>query len=587
MIQELWTYIKSRKLLYLGILVMVLADYGMAVFPTRVTQAIINAISDGSLTRQFLNKQLTILAVTTIIMYVAGYFSVTWMFRSQNKYQLDMRRKLFRKLSVMRIPFYDKFRSGDMMTRFTSDISSLSELLGYGTMSLLYGFGTLIIIIPQMFFVSWWISLLSMIPIIILGILVNRVGAAQDKVVEENREAVAALSNEVLEVVEGIRVTRAYGNSALGAARFAEKAKDLRKKADAIMTYQAMYGRLSNVLLAMSACIILGFGGYAMTQGQLQIGDVVALQMYSWVLLEPMWMLADFILVYKSGQVSFGKLQELLDTSDDMEVDGDLPLETMSSLEFKDYSFNYAGSDYVGLKDINLQLKEGQTLGIVGKTGSGKTTLVRQLLRQYPVGQGGFLINGRQAQAYKRSDIEKQIGYVPQEHVLFSRTVAENIKVGKSDATQKELDYAVAVAAFTSDLERMDKGYDTLVGEKGVSVSGGQKQRISIARAMIKNPTLLILDDSLSAVDAKTERMIIENIQYLRQGKMNIITTHRLSAVHHADWVIVMDQGQIVEEGKPEDLLAAGGWYAEQYQKQQEGKEEAIDETNQTTPVLY
>lgn len=569
MLKEIWQYIVQRKWLYSGILVLILVDYGLAVIPTRVTQAIINLIGSQSLTQELLTQQLLLLFVTTFIMYIAGYFWVKWLFSAQAKYQLELKQKLFRKLSFMRVPFYDKFRSGDMMTRFTSDINSLSELLGYGTMSLLYGFGTIIIIIPQMFFISWWISLLAMIPIIILGMIVYYVGRKQDDMVEENREAVSNLSNEVLEVVEGIRVTRAYGNSQLGAARFQKRTLELRQKADNIMIYQAIYGRVANIFLALSAVIILGFGGHAISLGQLAIGDVVALQMYSWILLEPMWMLSDFILIYKTGDIAFGKLNELLITQDDLEEDGTMTLDIPERIEFKNYSFNYANSDYSGLKNINLVVQKGQTLGIVGKTGSGKTTLIRQLLRQYPVGTGEFLINDHAVTDYRRSSIESQIGYVPQEHVLFSRSVKDNIRVGKGDASQKELDYSVAVAAFTQDLERMADGYDTLVGEKGVSVSGGQKQRISIARAMIKQPNLLILDDSLSAVDAKTERIIIENIQALRQGKTNIIITHRLSAVNHADWVIVLEDGQIVEEGTPSQLLALNGWYAEQYHRQQ------------------
>lgn len=575
MIKEIWQYIVKQKWLYILVLITLFGEYGMSVFPTKITQSIINSIADQSLTQDFLVQQLLILFVTTVIMYISGYFWVTRLFSAQAKYQLELKQKLFRKLSIMRIPFYDKFRSGDMMTRFTSDIGSLSELLGYGTMSLLYGFATIIIIIPQMFILNWWISLISMVPIIILGYLVYKVGGKQDEMVDANREAVSNLSNEVLEVVEGIRVTRAYGNSELGATRFAKRTSDLRKKADNIMVYQAMYGRLANVLLALSAATVLGFGGYAMSQGHLAIGDVVALQMYSWILLEPMWMLSDFILVYKTGRVSFGKLNELLVVGDDLEQDGTLELEIPEKIELKNYTFKYANSDHDGLNALNLVLEKGKTLGIVGKTGSGKTTFARQLLRQYPIGEGEFLINDEPIQNYRRQSIERQIGYVPQEHVLFSRSVAENIKVGKNNASQKELDYAVAVAAFTQDLERMNDGYETLVGEKGVSVSGGQKQRISIARAMIKQPNILILDDSLSAVDAKTERIIIENIQALREGKTNIIITHRLSAVNHADWVIVMDEGKIVEEGTPAQLLALGGWYAEQYEKQQKEGDEA------------
>lgn len=569
MLKEIWNYIIQRKWLYIAILILLFVEYGFSVVPTKVTQTIINQISNNTLTQTNLNFQLVLILVTAILTYIAGFFWVKWLFSARAHYELELKRKLFHKLSSMRIPFYDKFRSGDMMTRFTSDIASLSELLGYGTMSFLYSIGTVIIIIPQMFMISWWISLLGMIPLVILGIIVYYIGKKQDDMVEANREAVSALSNEVLEVVEGIRVTRAYGNSRLGATRFAEKTDQLRQRADNIMVYQALYGRAANVFLALSTVIILGLGGLVMSQGQMQIGDIVALQMYSWILLDPMWMLSDLILVYKTGELSFKKINEIIETGDDLEADGSIELKELNSLELVDYSFKYANSDYEGLSHVNLKLEKGQTLGIVGKTGSGKTTFVRQLLRQYPVGEGQLLINGLPIENYQRHSIEQQIGYVPQEHVLFSRSVADNIKVGKKDASQKELDIAVAVAAFTQDLERMANGYDTLVGEKGVSVSGGQKQRISIARAMIKQPNLLILDDSLSAVDAKTERIIIENIQTLRQGKMNIIITHRLSAVNHADWVIVLEGGRIVEEGTPQELVQQKGWYAEQYYKQQ------------------
>lgn len=569
MLKEIWNYIIQRKWLYTAILILLFVEYGFSVVPTKVTQTIINQISNNTLTQTNLNFQLILILVTAILTYIAGFFWVKWLFSARAHYELELKRKLFHKLSSMRIPFYDKFRSGDMMTRFTSDIASLSELLGYGTMSFLYSIGTVIIIIPQMFMISWWISLLGMIPLVILGIIVYYIGKKQDDMVEANREAVSALSNEVLEVVEGIRVTRAYGNSRLGATRFAEKTDQLRQRADNIMVYQALYGRAANVFLALSTVIILGLGGLVMSQGQMQIGDIVALQMYSWILLDPMWMLSDLILVYKTGELSFKKINEIIETGDDLEADGSIELKELDSLELVDYSFKYANSDYEGLSHVNLKLEKGQTLGIVGKTGSGKTTFVRQLLRQYPVGEGQLLINGLPIENYQRHSIEQQIGYVPQEHVLFSRSVADNIKVGKKDASQKELDIAVAVAAFTQDLERMANGYDTLVGEKGVSVSGGQKQRISIARAMIKQPNLLILDDSLSAVDAKTERIIIENIQTLRQGKMNIIITHRLSAVNHADWVIVLEGGRIVEEGTPQELVQQKGWYAEQYYKQQ------------------
>lgn len=569
MIQEIIRHIKRKKGMYIVVMIAIVLDYVVTIIPTRIIQTLIDAISTNTLTKEMLVQQLTLFAIIIVAGYVISYIWVKYLFSESYKFKFTFRSRLFRKLVSMRIPFYDKFRSGDMMTRFTNDIDGFSEMMGYGIMSMVMGIVAILVVIPAMFYISWQITLISIIPIIILGIIVFYVGRLQDEAVEESREAVANLSNEVLEVVEGIRVTRAYGKKELGTARFRSKTRHLSKKANRIMYYQVAYGRIVNALLALSTAIILGMGSYYMQQGWITLGQVVALQLFSLYLMGPMWMLSDFILVYQTGKVSYKKITELLETSDELEEDGTHILEVPEIIEFKDYSFKYMNSEYSNLEGINLRIEKGKTLGIVGKTGSGKTTLIRQLLRQYPIGQGEFLINGKNVTEYQRQSIEQQIGYVPQEHVLFSRTVQENIEVGKSNASQKELDFAVAAASFTQDLERMVHGYQTLVGEKGVSISGGQKQRISIARAFIKDPNILILDDSLSAVDARTERIIIENIQALRQGKTNVIVTHRLSAVNHADWIIVLDEGRIIEEGTPEQLFHLGGWYREQYERQQ------------------
>ena len=384
------------------------------------------------------------------------------------------------------------------------------------------------------------------------------------------------MSNEVLEVIEGIRVTRAYGKKSAASASFRQKTAAISEKSDKIMVYGAFFGRVATIIISLTLVILIWLGVQEVEMGNLTVGQIVALQIYSLALMEPMWMLTDYILVHQSAKVAWEKISELLSASDDLETDGTRRLEEAKEYRFENYSFQYHGASQASLQNISVKLAKGQTLGVVGKTGSGKTTFVRQFLRQYPVGDGQFTINDYPVTTYQRASVEEKIGYVPQEHILFSRTVKENIAMGKPNASLKEIDVAVAIAAFSQDLQRMTDGYETLVGEKGVSISGGQKQRISIARAMLRQPELLILDDALSAVDARTERIIIENIQTLRQGQTTVITTHRLSAVAHADIVIVLDNGMIVESGTPEELLALNGWYAEQYAKQQLNEMEEV-----------
>lgn len=455
------------------------------------------------------------------------------------------------------------------MTRFSTDVDGLMEMVGYGLMIVVYAGGMLAFIIPTMFFIDWKISLVALLPMLFMTLCIFFIGRKQDKAIDANREAVAQLNNEVLEVIEGIRVTRAYSKKANQKAQFQARTKQLAQGGDRITSLQSLYKPLATVCLGLSTIFVLLMGAQAVKAGQLTLGQVIALQLYVGSLLEPFWTLADFILVYQTGKTSFEKLQELIETGDDLEADGSKEIAELSSISFKNYSFSYPQAERASLQDINWTLKAGQTVGIVGKTGSGKTTLVRQFLRQYPIGQGNFFINHQSILDFKRSSIEEKIGYVPQEHILFSRSVGENIALGKVASSSEEIEQAIATAAFSQDLKRMSDGLDTMIGERGVSISGGQKQRISIARAFLREPDLLILDDSLSAVDARTERQIIQNIQKERAGKTNVIVTHRLSAVNHADWVLVLDEGRIVEEGRPADLLAQRGWYYEQYQRQQ------------------
>ncbi|HFI0373719.1 TPA: ABC transporter ATP-binding protein [Streptococcus suis] len=562
-------YVKQHKWLYLVVVVTLIIYDVTLLIPTQIIQRMVDILTKNGLTEQVLLQEMGLLLLVTFLNYGMGFIWHLKLFQASVNFKFDMQQRAFKKMVTMRTPFYEKFRSGDVMTRFSTDVDGLMEMVGYGLMIVVYAGGMLAFIIPTMFFIDWWISFWAILPMIFMAVAIFFIGRKQDLAIDANRDAVAQLNNEVLEVVEGIRVTRAYSKKSAQKAQFQARTKALAEGGNRITSLQSIYNPLATVCLGFSTILVLVLGAGAVQSGQLSLGQVIALQLYVSSLLEPFWTLADFILVYQTGKTSFEKLQELIETGDDLEEDGSREIAELDSISFKDYSFSYPQAERPSLQEINWTLKAGQTVGIVGKTGSGKTSLVRQFLRQYPVGQGEFEVNQQSVLNFKRSSLEQKIGYVPQEHILFSKSVGENIAFGKLDSSVEEIEAAIATAAFTKDLERMSDGLDTMIGERGVSISGGQKQRISIARAFLREPDLLILDDSLSAVDARTERQIIQNIQKERAGKTNVIVTHRLSAVNHADWVLVLDEGRIVEEGRPADLLAQEGWYYEQYQRQQ------------------
>ncbi|MGT2895668.1 ABC transporter ATP-binding protein [Streptococcus entericus] len=568
----IWSYMRQHKWRYLWIAVLIVVHDVTLLVPTQVTQRLVDQLSQKSLTQERLVSDIAFLAVATLVNYGSGHLWHYQLFQGSVTFKFDLQQRAFAKLIRMRTPFYEKFRSGDILTRFSTDVGGLLEVIGYGLMIVVYAGGVIAFILPAMLVLSWQVTLVAMLPMLLMMVLMYMISRKQDQLIDDNREAVAQLNNEVLEAIEGVQVTRAYSKKAVQEKRFRKQTQTLAETGNRIGDWQSLYSPVVVGLLGVSTVLILWIGAHFLQKGTVSLGQVLALQLYMVSLVDPFMMLADLILVYQTGKTSFEKIHELIETGDDMEADGQLVLTKPQTYAFENYQFTYPQAERPSLVDINWVLQAGQTVGIVGKTGSGKTTLVRQFLRQYPLGQGAFIIDGRSVLDYQRSSVEALIGYVPQEHVLFSKSVRDNILLGNPAASAQDLAAAIEMAAFTEDVERMADGLETMIGERGLSISGGQKQRISIARALIRQPELLILDDSLSAVDAKTERQIIQRLQEERQGKTNLIVAHRLSAVHHADWVLVLDDGQIIEEGRPADLLAAGGWYADQYNRQQTQK---------------
>lgn len=574
MLSALGQYIKKHPVVYFfGSLFAILTGV-LALVPNYIIQLFIDNIIADQLTADLLGRYLLIFIVSAFAIYFSDMSWIVLLFGQSSRYQKELRQTLFRRLLVLRTPFYEKFRSGDLMTRMTTDIDMMGNAIGYGFMIVIAD-GTYMVSVLYMMAVtiSWQATILSVLPLIVFGIIIYFIGMEVDRRYEKSREAVAQLSNEVLEVVDGVRVIRAYGRKELEQDRFQKRTAEVVATSNRLIFLNGLFGPVARVFNGLSTAAGLFYGGYLVSQGQMTVGQLITFQIYLGMLNGVVWGMADLVAIYQQAQVSYRKIQELEQADDLIESSGNKALDRIDSIEFNQYKFTYPGDEQETLKEISFSLNRGQTLGIVGKTGSGKSTIIRQLMRQYPVEKAESLrINGLPITDYKIDDIEKMIGYVPQEHILFSRTVEHNIAFGNQEANSADLAQAIQAADFSKDLDRMPEGLETMIGEKGVAISGGQKQRISMARALIRQPELLIMDDSLSAVDAKTERAIIQNIQNLRKDKTNIIITHRLSAVAHADIVLVIEDGQVSEAGSPDQLLAAKGWYYEQFERQQLGE---------------
>ena len=568
LIRKLGWFLKLEKRRYIiGIIALSLVSV-FNLIPPKVIGNIVDKIEAGNLTNSQLFINIIYLVLAAFIMYGLRYVWRVYIFGAAYNLGRILRFRLFQHFTKMSPSFYQKYRTGDLMAHATNDVNAVVMVAGGGVMSAVDASITaLVTLFTMVFLISAKLTLIAVIPLPFLAYATNKLGEKNHQSFKEAQESFSDLNNKVQESVSGIRVTKSfgYGNDEINS--FGETNKKVFSKNIIASKYNALFDPMVLVFVGLSYTLTLIFGGIFISRGEISVGNLVTFVTYLDMLVWPLQAIGWLFNIGQRGDVSYTRIEKLLAEENDVVEKENTITAHNGRLEYNINSFSYVGEET--LSDIKFAIDKGQTLGIVGVTGSGKTTLLKLLLREYDVEDGSINLNNHNIKDYKLNDLRSLIGYVPQDQVLFAMSIKENIRFADTKYTDKQVENITKVCGIYDDIVNMTDGFDTIIGERGVSLSGGQKQRMAMSRALIMNPEILILDDSLSAVDAKTEHLILENLKEERSGKTTIITAHRLSAIVHADLIIVMDNGKIIERGTHDQLIAQDGWYKETYNTQQ------------------
>ncbi|GED68946.1 multidrug ABC transporter permease/ATP-binding protein [Brevibacillus reuszeri] len=565
-----WFFRAHWKRYVIGISFLFLIDVLM-LWPPRLIGETVDSIRNSSLTSAALTQTMVILLVLGVLLYVMRF---VWRYLLNGGaliLERALREKLFSHLTRMTPSFYHRKRSGDLMAVATNDIPAIEQTASTGVLTLVDSlFMTLLTLGVMVTVIDWKLTLAALIPMPFLAWSTAYYGKLLHDRFYLAQEAFGEMNDHVQQSVSGVRVLRAFVQERADVEAYRRVSEKTLERNVSVSRIDALFEPTIAIIIGFSFLIGLGYGTYLVFTSAISLGDLVAFNLYLGLLIWPMFAFGWLVNVLQRGGASHKRYSELLMEQPDVQESANPVTDVAANtVEARQFTFSYPGTDKPALSDISFVLEEGDTLGIVGRTGSGKSTLCRSLLHQYQMSKGMLFVGGVPIEKLSFHALREKIGYVPQEHLLFSRTIEANAAFGRPDASHEKIVRALALAEMKGDLAQFKDGLQTMVGEKGVTLSGGQKQRISIARALLTDADILILDDSLSAVDARTEESIVRHLRQERANKTTIITAHRLSAVQHAQLILVLDEGRIVERGTHNELMQANGWYAEQYRRQQ------------------
>lgn len=578
-------YIKYGLWLLLGIVALVAVDYFSLLIP-ELYRMVINGVKNGEVatangvvpfTLDFVFTNICVPMFIVVVAMVAGRF--LWricFFGSAIKVERDLRRSMFDHAKNLSVSYYQRNKVGNLMALFTNDIETVQDCFGSGVLMAADAILLGSMCLYKMFMMDVWLTLLSLIPVGLMFAVGVVVGHYMEAKWDERQKAFSDLSDFAQESFSGIAVVKAFVKEFKELSAFKRLNKNNEKANVDFVKASALLNTLVTLFVESVVCIIIGYGGYLVYNGKFDAGELMEFIGYFTSIIWPVMSVTELIEMGSRGRASLKRIGEMLDASSEVadkptatDVDG-----VQGTIEFRNLTFRYPDGDYDALSDVSFTVNAGERVGIVGKTGSGKTTVADLLLRCYNVPDGTLFVDGRDVNDITIASLRKFCAYVPQDNFLFSDTIANNISFASDNDDRALIRRAAELSDVDDNIVEFADGYDTVLGERGVTVSGGQKQRISIARALMKDASILVLDDSVSAVDTDTERVILDNLKQTRKGKTTILIAHRVSTVQGLDKIVYLDNGKVLDVGTHEELLARSAEYRKMVELQKLDAEE-------------